>query len=534
MHHFWTPLAFLRLVCAQSRLMPPAFWQRLPLWQKAGARLVSLGARRLDAQPPGRFAAQIAALGPSYIKLGQFFATRPDIIGEPLADALSHLQDRLPPFPQAQAQAILAAQSARAAEIKLGPAIAAASIAQVHKARYRGQSVAVKILRPQILAQLERELAFFLRLAERATARGGEAARLRPAAAIRMLQASVAAECDLRLEAAALSEMQANTAQDEGFALPQVVWEVSSEQVLVTSWMDATRIDDIAALKKQKQNLPQLSQRLVRAFLTHALRDGFFHGDMHPGNIFVDRKGTLIALDLGIMGRLDAPTRYSLAQILHALVRRDYAKAARAHFRAGYVPPQQDVTRFAQALRAIAEPLHVRPQAGDISMGQLLEQLFATTRRFAMPTQPQLLLLQKTMLVVEGTARQLDPSLNIWQAAQKPIQDWLKANQGPRALIAAASQQEPDWDWLIQHWPQLVHRLQARLQAWLDEPEETQAQRTSAPRATAQPRAPMPRAAAPPHAPVPRSRDMAARWIGLAALLLALGIWGLADVWGRW
>ena len=531
-----TPLTMLRLLSAQRPLMPPAFWQALPLRHRLGAQLVSLGARPLDTKRPGALAARIAALGPSYIKLGQFFATRPDIIGEPLAHELAHLQDRLPPFAQAQAQEIVRAHVPCASELTLGPAMAAASIAQVHKARFRNRDVAVKILRPNILAQLEKELAFFLRLAERLVARSSEAARLRPRAAIRMLQASVRAECDLRLEAAALSEMRDNTKDDDGFILPDIIWEASSEQVLVTEWMEATRIDDIAALKKQKQDMPQLGTRLIHAFLTHALRDGLFHGDMHPGNIFVNKDGALVALDLGIMGRLDAPTRYHLAQILQGFIARDYTKAARAHFRAGYVPPAQDVTRFAQALRAIGEPLHARPLAGDISMGALLTQLFATTRRFQMPTQPHLLLLQKTMLVVEGVARQLDPHLNIWEAAQEPIQNWLKANSGPRAMLAAA--QESEWDWLLQNWPQILHKMQTQLQAWLDDP-----QATSPPPGTSMPPpAPAPPPAAPPQGapnmppfpPPKRGRDMAARWIGLLALMLALSVWWLDELWGWW
>jgi ubiquinone biosynthesis protein len=381
-----------------------------------------------------RITRALASLGPSYIKLGQFLATRPDVIGPELASDLRHLQDRLPAFSMSEARRAI--EEALGGQIEdhfteFGPPIAAASIAQVHKAAVveNGQrrEVAVKILRPGVEKRFRRDLDSFY-FAARALERWHAASRrLRPVAVVDTLARSTQLEMDLRLEAAAISEMAENTRNDEGFRVPAVDWRRTAKRVITLEWIDGIPISDHAALQAAGHDLSQLGLVALRAFLRHAMRDGFFHADMHPGNLFVDQAGRIVAVDFGIMGRLGMKERRFLAQILHGLITRDYKSAAEVHFWAGYVPPHHPVETFTQALRAIGEPIHGRT-AEEISMADVLGQLFAYTEVFDMQTRPELLLLQKTMVVIEGVARALNPALNIWTAAEPIAEEWLRAN----------------------------------------------------------------------------------------------------------
>jgi ubiquinone biosynthesis protein len=406
-----------------------------------------------------RLARALEKLGPAYIKLGQMLATRPDIVGARVSRALEHLQDRLPPFPEAQARAVIAQDLGAPVEMlfsELGPAVAAASIAQVHRGRTTdGAEVAVKVLRPGIEARFARDLEaldLFARLAERVSA---EARRLRFIAIKETLAASVALELDLRMEAAAASELYERTRADTDFRVPHIDWQRSAARILTSEWIDGTPIRDPAALVAAGHDPKKIALVLVRSFLTQALRDGFFHADLHPGNLFVDAQGRLVAVDFGIMGRLEPPLRRFMAGTLAGFLSRDYLRIAQLHYDMAFVPPQHPIETFAQALRAIGEPIFGR-SAREISIAQLLGQLFETTRRFDMQAQPQLVLLQKTMVVVEGVARGLDPDFDIWEAARPVAERWVTDNLGPEARLARAAEGFSALGRLADDLPQLV------------------------------------------------------------------------------
>ena len=385
--------------------------------------------------PP--LATALTRLGPSYIKAGQFLAARPDLIGSALADDLKGLQDRMEPFPTMQARASIEATLGRPCSelfAELGEPVAAASIAQVHRgvvvdADGKRRDVAVKVLRPGIAARFAGDLASFYFAARLVERFDPKARRLRPVAVVRTLERSMTIEMDLRMEAAAISDMAANIKADSGFRVPAIDWSRTGKDVLTIEWIDGTPMRDVPALAAAGFDLKALGENLIRHFLRHAMRDGFFHADMHQGNLFVDAGGNIVAVDFGIMGRLGGKERRFLAEILLGFLTRDYRRAAAAHFAAGYVPETQSVEVFAQALRAIGEPLMGKP-AEDISMGHLLGQLFAYTDVFDMKTRPELILLQKTMVVVEGVARTLDPTLNIWTAAEPVVKDWMEKALG--------------------------------------------------------------------------------------------------------
>jgi ubiquinone biosynthesis protein len=391
-----------------------------------------------------RLAAALTKLGPTYVKLGQFLATRPDVVGKTIARDLESLQDKMAPFPQAQAEAAIAVAFEKPlAQVyaSFGPAVAAASIAQVHRAEIDAdgarKSVAVKILRPGIERRFKVDLDAFFFAARKAEAFSLEAQRLRPVEAVATLARSVAMEMDFRLEAAALSEMAENAREDKGFRVPTVDWDRTARDVLTLEWIDGTPLSDRAALEARGLDLAALGHQVIQSFLRHALRDGFFHADMHPGNLFVDAQGRLVAVDFGIMGRLGPKERRFLAEILFGFITRDYQRTAQVHFDAGYVPRRHSVESFAQAIRAIGEPIHNRT-AEDISMAKLLMLLFEVTGLFDMRTRPELLLLQKTMVVVEGVARTLDPKLDMWSIAEPVVREWIERHLGLAGKLEGA------------------------------------------------------------------------------------------------
>ena len=396
---------------------------------------------RIGRPKEARVAGALTSLGPSYIKLGQFLATRADLIGPELASDLRHLQDKLPPFSMKEARA--AVETALGGRLEdhyaeFGPPVAAASIAQVHKAvvieNGVRRAVAVKVLRPGVEKRFRRDLDSYFFAARQIERFHPPSRRLRPLAVVDTLAHSVEIEMDLRLEAAAISEMADNIAKDANlpdgrFRVPAVDWRRTQKRVLTLEWIDGIPIADHAALRAAGFDLRALGLTVLRSFLRHAMRDGFFHADMHQGNLLVDRQGKVVAVDFGIMGRLGPMEQRFLAEILHGLITRDYQRAAAVHFEAGYVPAHHPVAVFAQAMRAIGEPIHGRT-ADEISMADLLGQLFAYTEVFDMQTRPELILLQKTMVVVEGVARSLDPSLNMWTAAEPIAKEWVEANYG--------------------------------------------------------------------------------------------------------
>ncbi len=430
-------------VLARYDALIPADQLKLAPWPaRALLKLAKLGrTESLTGGEHNNLTSALTRLGPSYIKLGQFLATRPDIIGAKRAFELKILQDRLPAFADAEARAIVERELGKPiAELftNFGPAIAAASIAQVHKAvTLEGKTVAVKILRPNVEIRFGNDIesfAFAARMAERLSKEGK---RLRPTSAVAMLKDSMKLELDLRMEAAALSEIAQNSKDDPGFRVPEVDWTRSAKRVLTTEWIDGTPMADVPTLRAKGFDLNALADTVIQSFLRHAIRDGFFHADMHQGNLIVDPNGTLVALDFGITGRLSEGDRLFLAEILYGFITRDYFRIAQVHFDAGYVPDTQDVNTFAQALRAIGEPIMGLP-ADQISMGRLITQLFEVTEQFQMQAQPQLLLLQKTMVVTEGVARTLNPTLNIWKAGEPVVRHWIERKLGPLGKIEQA------------------------------------------------------------------------------------------------
>ncbi|MBU2981218.1 2-polyprenylphenol 6-hydroxylase [Lentibacter algarum] len=385
----------------------------------------------------------LSALGPAYIKFGQVLSTRPDLVGDELATQLRVLQDKLPPFSMEEARATVEEELGTGLDevfSEFSEPVAAASIAQVHKAvlRETGETVAVKILRPGIERAFQRDINAFFFAASFIEFFSPASRRLKPTDVIEHFEGVVQGELDLRLESASASEFAANTEGDEGFALPAVNWELSGRRMMVMSWAEGVPLGDNAAIDAAGHDRNALGARVLQLFLSHALRDGFFHADMHQGNLKVAPNGDIIAFDFGIMGHIDEYTRRVYAEILFGFIKRDYQRVAEVHFEAGYVPADQDVDAFARALRAVGEPIFGM-DATRISMGKLLSYLFEVTERFGMETRTELILLQRTMVVVEGVARSLSPQLNIWNVAQPIVEDYIKQSIGPKAVISDAA-----------------------------------------------------------------------------------------------
>jgi ubiquinone biosynthesis protein len=395
-----------------------------------------LGLEGDPSQPP--ILRAITALGPAYIKFGQLLSTRPDVVGPELAAELRVLQDKLPPFPMEEARAAVEVELGQPIEALFSsfePPVAAASLAQVHRAAMRddGRVVAVKVLRPGIERAFMRDVDAFHLAASIIELLAPFARRLRPRAVINHFEGVVLGELDLRMEAAAAAEFAANTAREPGFRVPAVIWPASARRVLTIEWVTGVNLGDLPALHASGADLTRLSEKVIQSFLTHALRDGFFHGDMHQGNLKLGPDGALVAFDFGIMGRIDAYTRRVYAEILIGFLRRDYLRVAQVHFEAGYVPGDRDPDAFAQALRSIGEPIFGQ-DATRISMARLLGHLFEVTERFGMETRTELILLQRTMVVVEGVARSLDPGSNMWEAARPVVTEYIRTSLGPAAV----------------------------------------------------------------------------------------------------
>ncbi len=382
----------------------------------------------------------LSVLGPAYVKFGQILSTRPDVVGDRAAQDLRFLQDKLPPFDTLIAKRMIEREFGVSCDMlfdQFDDAIAAASIAQVHPAVLRGtgKKVAVKILRPGIEKAFATDVAAFYFIARTLEILlPKKMRRLKPTDVINHFETTVKAELDLRLEAAAASEFAANTSKDDGFWIPTIHWNASGKRIMTMDWADGVAMGDNAILDAAGHDRTDLATRVLQLFLRHALRDGLFHADMHQGNLKVAPNGDVIALDFGIMGQIDIYTRRVYAQILHGFIRRDYMRVAKVHFEAGYVPAHQDVAEFARALRAVGEPIFGMDASG-ISMGRLLYYLFEVTERFGMETRTELILLQRTMVVVEGVARSLDPNVNMWNVAEPVVKDYVASSIGPRAVL---------------------------------------------------------------------------------------------------
>jgi len=376
-------------------------------------------------------------MGTTFIKLGQFLATRPDIIGENIAKDLEKLQDKLPPFDLIEAKNILKEELGKEnfEQISdISEPVAAASIAQVHFASISSnnqkKNVAIKILRPNIQKVFNEELDALMLLAYIIQNLIKKTERLKLVEIVQLLREITNVEMDLRFEAAAANELYENTKNDIGFNVPKIYWNQTSKKILCLDRIDGISIREIEKLKELNIDVKKLAKNIIQHFLRHAVRDGFFHADMHQGNLFVSKEGNIIPVDFGIMGRLNKNNRKYLAEILYGFIKRDYQKVAEIHLLAGLVPKDVSKDEFAQALRSIGEPIFGQ-SVKNISGGKLLSQLFEITEKFNMQTQIQLLLLQKTMVVVEGVARKLDPDTNIWNISKPILEDWLKEVKNP-------------------------------------------------------------------------------------------------------
>ncbi|HEX3884501.1 MAG TPA: 2-polyprenylphenol 6-hydroxylase [Stellaceae bacterium] len=405
-------------------------------------RLLRVVPRRRDVaglRPGERLAEALRRIGPSFIKLGQILATRADLIGEEVAADLARLQDRLPPFPGDEARRRIEAEFGQSLDSLFAAfdpiPVAAASIAQVHFARTaEGAEVAVKVLRPGIARDFARDLDLLHWLARLIDRSQPGLRRLKPVEIVETMAEAVRLEMDLRFEAAACSELAENFAGDPTFRVPRIDWARTGRTVLTTERVNGIRIDDREALIAAGHQPEGVLKKGADAFFNQVFRDGFFHADQHPGNLFVGADGAVEAVDFGIMGRLDRETRYYLADMLLGFLSGDYRRVAEVHLQAGYIPRDSSVGAFTQACRSIGEPILGRP-LHEISLARLLAQLFRVTEQFRMETQPQLLLLQKSMVQVEGLGRRLDPSVNVWELARPLVETWMRDNRGPEAQI---------------------------------------------------------------------------------------------------
>ena len=401
------------------------------------ARIARFGAR-VPAVP--HYADAFQAIGPAAIKLGQTLATRPDLVGEVAAQDLLRLQDALPPVPFAVIRERIEVSTGKSvevlfAEIEEKP-IGAASIAQVHRAvTADGKRVAVKVLRPGIETEFAKAIDTYEWAAAQVEGMGGEAARLRPRLIIETFKRWTARELDLRREAASASELAEGMTAEPDFVVPAIDWQRTTGKVLTLEWVDGIKLSDREALIAAGHDTTALAGKLIRAFLRQAIAEGFFHADMHQGNLFALPDGRIAAIDFGIMGRIDRRARVWLAEILYGLITGNYKRVAEIHFEAGYVPPHHNVAEFATALRAVGEPMRGLP-VKDMSVGAMLDGLFNITRDFDMQTQPHLLLLQKTMVMVEGVARTLDPDINLWETSAPFVREWIRTELGPEAAVA--------------------------------------------------------------------------------------------------
>jgi ubiquinone biosynthesis protein len=435
--HIWRLLKWGRVLARHGALKGIERDPMTPPPVRRLARLARFGARVPEVPTYGDAFQEI---GPAAIKFGQALATRPDLVGEEAAHDLALLQDSLPPAPFDKIKAAIEQGLGRPLDevfASVDPApVGAASIAQVHRAiTTEGRLVAVKVLRPNIEEDFAAAIDTYEWAAAQVEAMGGEAARLRPRMVVATFRQWTNRELDLRQEAASASELRENLEAESGFFVPAIDWSRTARRVLTLEWIDGIKLTDRNALIEAGHDLKALAAILVRAFLRQAVVDGFFHADLHQGNLFALPDGRLAAIDFGIMGRVDRQARIWLAEILYGLLTGNYRRVAEIHFEAQYVPPHHSIEEFATALRAVGEPMRGM-DAKDVSLGQMLDGLFKITRDFDMPTQPHLLLLQKTMVMEEGVAAALDPDINMWETAEPFLTEWVRSELGPEARIA--------------------------------------------------------------------------------------------------
>lgn len=435
---FFRLVGWLWVLARHDALIPRELNPYLPGWARMLAAIARLpsGRKGRDGRPGQRVGRAFEHLGPVAIKLGQVMATRADIFGTTFAEDLGRLKDKLPPFPLDQARAEIERSLSRPVETlftDLGPPVAAASLAQAHPAYLAdGTKVAVKVLRPGVERRVARGLDSMRLGAVWVERMVPVARRLEPRAFVETIARALLIELDMRLEAAAASELADIMAKDGHMSAPKVIWDGVGRRVLTLEWAPGLPMTDPACATQEGLDRNALADNIVRAFLIQALDHGAFHADLHEGNLFARAPAEVTAIDFGIVGRLGPAERRYLAEILWGFLSRDYDRIARVHFEAGYVPPNHSVEAFAQALRAVGEPV-IGKQASQVSMGRLLGQLFEITDLFDMRLRPELILLQKTMVSVEGVARRLNPDHDLWAAARPVVERWIGRELGPAA-----------------------------------------------------------------------------------------------------
>ncbi|HVL35332.1 MAG TPA: ubiquinone biosynthesis regulatory protein kinase UbiB [Burkholderiales bacterium] len=452
----------------------------------AARRLLLLFSGRRPAPRGVRLREALETLGPIYVKFGQVLSTRRDLLPLDIADELARLQDRVPPFSSAAAmrevERALGRGIAELFQVFDETPVASASIAQVHLARlHDGREVAVKVLRPAVEQAIARDLALLETAAGLVERLWPEGKRLRPREVVAEFAHHLDEELDLMREAANAAQLGRNFAGSRLLLVPQIHWDLCSQRVMVMERMHGTPVSQVERLREKGIDLAALSRAGVEIFFTQVFRDGFFHADMHPGNILVSDDGRYVALDFGIMGTLSEGDKNYLARNFLAFFNRDYRRVAQAHLEAGWVPPQTRVEAFESAIRAVCEPVFARPLK-EISFGKLLLRLFQTSRRFNVAVQPQLVMLQKTLLNVEGLGRELDPDLDLWRTAKPYLERWMSEQVGWRGFVRGLQQEAPTWAATLPQLPRLVHRALAedrlgRLHAALERLVEEQARR---------------------------------------------------------
>ena len=453
-------------------ILPGEYHTRLPAPAKFAGKVLRIFGGGAKGRPGERLAKALEKLGPAYIKLGQFLATRPDVFGVETTTDLSRLKDKVPPFAMEKARAALSEEFGEAAgELfpDLSEPVAAASLAQVHRLETSGGSKAVKILRPGVERLIENELSAMSRAARTIERVSAGSRRLEPVAFTSTVADSMRKELDLRLEAGGLDEMRAVSEEDGFYIIPDVDWERSSKRVLTMNWLDGKPLTDPSALDGAHINRSELANKITRGFLSHAIKHGVFHADMHEGNMIILPDGNLGLIDFGIIGRIGMEERRFLAEILWGFIKRDYQRVAEVHFEAGYVPADKSVGDFAQALRSVGEPIHGK-DASEVSMGKLLLQLFDFTHQFGMHLRPELVLLQKTMVQVEGVARAIDPTHDIWTAAEPIVGEWVKTEFGPAGAAKFVAASAKDIADRLKRLPAVMDQLEASLNAPPTEP----------------------------------------------------------------
>lgn len=483
-------------------VLPAAYQSRLPLPARIAGGVLRLFTGGARGRPGQRLAHALEGLGPAYIKLGQFLATRPDVFGSEVTSDLDHLKDKLPPFSMKAARAALVAEFGAEEAGHLFPdlsePVAAASLAQVHRMDLPDGARAVKILRPKIEQQLACELSAMKRAARTIEGISAESRRLKPIAFTETIATAMMRETDLRLEAGGADEMRELSEKNGYFHIPKVDWDRTGRRVLTTDWVEGTPLTDPRALSQPGIDRKALANDITRGFLTNAIEYGVFHADMHEGNLILTPDGKIALVDFGIIGRIGMTERRFLAEILWGFLRRDYERVAEVHFEAGYVPATQSVGDFAQALRTIGEPIHGKP-AEDVSMGRVLLQLFDYTHTFGMALRPELVLLQKTMVQVEGVARAIDPAHNIWNASEPVVEGWVKRSFGPQGAARLVAENLREVTSRLRRLPEVMDQFEAFM---AHEVAETP--------------------------PVPRERFAPWwGWFGLVAALAGLAVWAL-------